>query len=857
MNYPGHSLTLIVKGTFDLKPGAPAVPAEEQPAPTGPEDWPGDDEQAKSPRYESDFAWFKPHADLLLVGAAYAPGGTLTTLCPVTFQVGARSKTLAVFGDRRWERHFLSSRATDPVPFTRKELRYEHSFGGKGSTANPVGQGLGEVPDDQGNPVCLLPNIEDPAHPIVSRGERPAPAGFGPLGPDWSPRREKLGTYKGAYRKTRWPWFPEDLDWSHFNAAPADQQLEGYLRGDEPLRFENLHAKHARYECRLPGLRMRAFLETQPPSGTEAAKFAEVTLNLDTLWVDLEAEKLVLVWRGWAPVASEDFDEVQQMCLLSEPLDRAPAPVGTCRQIFRDHEAAEAQAAEPEAPPPEVETVPPRPATPSPEELAAAQQAKAAADAALAQKIDLQTNLLCAQLGVDITNLPPELKQQLAAKQRQMIQQVTGEGQAEAGSGETRAELNAALSKLGIDPDHPPPLSPKAQTEQLRFLREMGIEDPGSTAKEFEEFWVTMAAILPRVGLDPENLGPLIEQAKKLSPNLGGATSPKPPPPAATPPGPPTPDTVQAPLGAGDSLEGADLSHLDFSGRNLTEADFSGANLTGAKFRKTILQRANFSHAILTGADFTGADLTMANAADADFSGATARQAILKSADLAGAKFAKADLSEARLDEAVFEAADLSGARLTGSSAKGTLFVKANLTGVSAQKLAAREADFSKATLSDADLADADLAEASLDTATGQRANFNRSVMTKAVCGAGDFAGAKFAQIQANGSVWKAANLTGADLRHAQLEDALFTSARLAQADCSAANLKFARLNKADLSQARMLRLNLFQGSLEKANLTQTDLSGSNLYEVELLDAVFDRTVADGANLKMTKLDPP
>ena len=42
----------------------------------------------------------------------------------------------------------------------------------------------------------------------------------------------------------------------HFNAAPREQQVKDYLKGDEWLAMENLHPEHAVYRCRLPGLRL-------------------------------------------------------------------------------------------------------------------------------------------------------------------------------------------------------------------------------------------------------------------------------------------------------------------------------------------------------------------------------------------------------------------------------------------------------------------------------------------------------------------------------------------------------------------------------------------------------------------------
>ena len=195
VRFPAASTTIIVKGTFDLRSGSPATPAKSQEPLSG--DEPSD--PAELVRYPSDFAWFKPHADLLLVGCAHAPDGKPATALRVSFNVGAYSKTLAVIGDRAWK----GVRPTEPMPFAEMDVSYANAF--RGGTA--------------------LPNIEDPARLDTSPDDRPTPAGFGPIPSAWPQRRSKTGTYDKKWLKERWPWIPEDADWTFENAAPPDQQL--------------------------------------------------------------------------------------------------------------------------------------------------------------------------------------------------------------------------------------------------------------------------------------------------------------------------------------------------------------------------------------------------------------------------------------------------------------------------------------------------------------------------------------------------------------------------------------------------------------------------------------------------------
>ncbi|MCI5208936.1 MAG: DUF2169 domain-containing protein, partial [Candidatus Electrothrix sp. ATG2] len=318
MNFPGHTLTLIVKGTFDLKHRDTATLAEEQLYPTGDEFYP-DDEQQQSVRYESDFAFYKPKADLLLVGKCHTPQKTPLQTCSATFQVGTNQSTLAVHGNR--SKQPIVKTASAPEPFTAMDIRYDKSFGGPVYDKNPIGKGYGQDKTaGTAGERSPLPNIES-SHLHSVDGEL---AGFGPLNKIWSQRYSKMGTYGNNWLKERWPWFPLDFSWEYYNAAPQNMQVNGYLRGDEAIICKNLHPEIPVYQSCLPGIRVRCFTEKFSSTGRDEIEFAEVKMNLDTLWVDMEAEKLVLVWRGVTEVQSEDYEEVNGLFIVSEQIDEPP-----------------------------------------------------------------------------------------------------------------------------------------------------------------------------------------------------------------------------------------------------------------------------------------------------------------------------------------------------------------------------------------------------------------------------------------------------------------------------------------------------------------------------------------------------
>ncbi|MCB1037048.1 MAG: DUF2169 domain-containing protein [Acidobacteria bacterium] len=326
---PQDSLTVIAKGTFHLHPGEPATGEEEEGArqPVCGDLFHGGDPQ-RGCRYPSDFVAFKPRADLLLAGHCHPPGGEPCTSCDVTFRVGKASNTLKVFGHRWWQRQGRGWKMAEPRPFAEMELVWERAFGGPGFGRNPLGMGIAERLTPAGKKIRPLPNLEDPRDLIRSPGQLPNPASFAPQAPGWEERMRRLGTYDDKWLDERWPWFPADMDWGYFNAAPDGLQVP-YLRGDEELFFGNLHPEHPRYVSRLPGLRARCFLVEN--LGGER-RLREVEMKIDTLWVDMDAELLVLVWRGTADVLSLEHEEIERFLVVAEPLAEPPRPVDGYRE---------------------------------------------------------------------------------------------------------------------------------------------------------------------------------------------------------------------------------------------------------------------------------------------------------------------------------------------------------------------------------------------------------------------------------------------------------------------------------------------------------------------------------------------
>lgn len=290
-----ETLFTVVKGTFDLRRldarGMPSL-AERQVPVAGADEHHGDPETS-SVRTPSDFSLGKPGTDVLLAGTAHAPGERPAAWMDVALAAGPLRKTVRVFGDRAWER----GAATPPRPFERMPLVWERAFGGGDGESveerNPVGRGFvapdADAPPD-GHP---LPNLEDPAHPLLSWRDAPPPAAFAPVAPHWLPRRAWAGTYDEAWRAARAPYLPDDFDPRFFQAAPDGLVAPGGLSGGEVVEAAGV-TPGAPLRFVLPRLDVR--VEYRLEDGTQAPP-----VRLETVLVEPDEMRLVLAWQAALP----------------------------------------------------------------------------------------------------------------------------------------------------------------------------------------------------------------------------------------------------------------------------------------------------------------------------------------------------------------------------------------------------------------------------------------------------------------------------------------------------------------------------------------------------------------------------
>jgi hypothetical protein len=244
---PGrHVLTIVCKATFDLAPVTSELSADQEAPNEDDNHW--DDDPARSLYSPSDLAPFKPRADILLVGHAFAPRGEPVQSLVARLLVGELDKSIEVFGERAFTRQ---GGMRETARFTKMPLRYERAAGGPG-TKNPVG-----VRSDATDPygASLFPNLQPVGLSVSSPGDYIEPVGFGPIAPTWRDRMERLGPHAAAFTpdSVRRRPLPENFDGAYFNAAPRDQQVDA-IRSGERLVLEHLHRDHARLVTSLRGV---------------------------------------------------------------------------------------------------------------------------------------------------------------------------------------------------------------------------------------------------------------------------------------------------------------------------------------------------------------------------------------------------------------------------------------------------------------------------------------------------------------------------------------------------------------------------------------------------------------------------
>ena len=852
-----------------------------------------------------DMGMPKKRGEFLVFGTCHAPPGKTVTGAMARVKVGAIEKSLAVMGERFWERSGFGKRASEPARFSAIDMNYTNAFGGEGFANNPTGKGM--RPADDATP-HLLPNIESPDKPVVFIDDRPQPAGLGPIDFTWPQRMSKAGTYDDAWLKTRFPGYAKDMDWSIFNTAQTDQWVPDYFSGNETFEIAGMHPDKPLVRGQLPACVARCFVTQQ---GDASFSLREVPTRAETLALFPGSERAIVMFRGVTEISTDDGADIAHMLVGAEdmatrkPLAHYQSVLHT--RLDKKNGAIHSLIDEP--------LLPDMPASTSKGDALDADEM----DALVRPKMLLRKNLL-----VKAQKTLEDSKQLLIKSRADLIATHVSAGMPPPDLG----EIDQALA-VTIAPDPEPP-----RLEELPALKvklEKLLEDAKAEAMvkkaeaeaslrktcieqklDFDKIMAdakTQGSGPPKPMLD-KVMGQLRSTAEDLklqgivSPELDAQLADKALPaklvegdvalmkayrdfahvyPAVAAYS--AEDNARARAEAvqgtarGDKFAGRDFSGADFSGLKLAATNFAGALLEGVNFSGADLTGADFSTAVLARAIFTEAKLTKANFSDANLGFAKLAGVDASAANFASAKLAGADLSRINLRDADLSKCDLMGAQLAGADFSGVnapevKFIqvdlmpaadaKPDMEGLPELPMAGIKfvgAKLKKAMFLNCRMDDADFSGACLDgvvflTAQGSRVNFSGASLVS-------FCAVKDCKLQhAN---FTGANLQKANFRGTDLHLSVFTQATLADADLSecvltSVNAKSAtatnlQLVKAKLAGSDFSGANLQQVNLQKADMKGTLFFGTNLYMADFLRASHDsRTVFERANMKKTML---
>jgi uncharacterized protein YjbI with pentapeptide repeats len=726
---PTPSVTIIVKGTFELVPDGPAKLCDESELPTG--DVHVDDDLGRSIRYASDFAVFKPEADVTVIGTAHAPGGRSTAM-EAGFRLGEGPKALtrrvAVLGDRQWV-GFPSSMGA-PAPFDTMPLTWERAYGGAGHDRNPAGVGHGAQKDAAG--VARLPNLERPESLIKGPGDRPRPACFAPIPELWRPRWATLGTYDAAWLRSRWPYFPEDFDYAYFQAAPEEQRTD-YLRGDEPYEIWGLLPGAKKLVGSLPALRVRCIAADKASSGGGRR---EVKLALDTCAFDVDAMKLHLVWRGLLEVSADGAPELEAIFVTAEPLADEPASADAIEERYG---VAKWRATHPD----EVLD----------ETTGAANDGDVDEDVALELIRAEQQRAEAMRRAIPFGGAAPA-PQPMPLPASPSADEV-GEQLRRAGA----SEHDIAAAVVALTMPLPTDSAGRPEGAALRSLLARLVAEGKSLAEIDLSGADLSGANLARADLRDA----LLLKANLAGANLAGA------------------NLAGAQLGQADLrgalLEGATLDRSDLTGALLEDAVARAVSLDEAVLTEVKAARADFSQARGTGPSFEAADLGGVRFVGAELDGAD-----FSNASLDGASFEGAKLPAIRLYDAHGERVCLRGAALAGARADGVKLPRAAMENASAPDSVWEGADFAHAVMTRANLTAASLVRANCEGAQLSGCELKEGRLKEANLKSAQLVTANLMQASFEGADLSRADLTGANLHGAELWKAKLGGAVLDQA---------------------------------------------------------------------------
>lgn len=305
----GH-FTLVLRGAFEIIDGEVLSPLleEEDDHETQRDIIVADtyygDTATSSLHWPNDLAYFKPNADIHILGAARSEGEELLTSWKVKAKIGNLVSELEVTGRREWIYHEKSQSwiLTDPEPCVMVPLRYELASGGTWGDAenggvsewNPIGRGCCSILELDKEQSIPAPQILCVGEEVPKLGETTPPQGFAPIPPAWRQRLQHAGTYDEEWENHQHPLPPHDFKYDFYNAAHPNLIYDGFLEGGEKVELEGVQHS-GKVSFNIP--KYNIMVELVEKSGFSR----NVNVEMDTLQIDVEAKRAYIIWRVFVP----------------------------------------------------------------------------------------------------------------------------------------------------------------------------------------------------------------------------------------------------------------------------------------------------------------------------------------------------------------------------------------------------------------------------------------------------------------------------------------------------------------------------------------------------------------------------
>lgn len=231
-----------------------------------------------------------PVFEVVLVGAAHAPGGRPTERMTVGLSVGDITRIMSVTGDRFWKTGFGQPTISRPIPFVRMPLTFERAFGGACDVhldmdtvvqvRDPLNQ-HGRGFDAEGQARLLAEYLESPqGFPFIE--------GYVRMVPNLEHPEHRVARWEDVHDPYCWSTVPRDIAFAHIQDVKTLQMKAAVQRDPtSPEEIDDLalarlhHRAHPDWIVELPPPKTRVAMTGVTPSGKLAFEMPQVRIVAD------------------------------------------------------------------------------------------------------------------------------------------------------------------------------------------------------------------------------------------------------------------------------------------------------------------------------------------------------------------------------------------------------------------------------------------------------------------------------------------------------------------------------------------------------------------------------------------------